>query len=107
VRLTLDAGATTVGVRITGVNTARDHRLRVVFATGIRDAAVWADAAFGSVQRRPLEVPAADRAMELPPPTAPLHRYVSLFAEARFHNIFTENNNTNFLPITAGIRFGG
>ena len=31
----------------------------------------------------------------------------SLFAEARFHNIFTENNNTNFLPITACIRFGG
>jgi len=31
----------------------------------------------------------------------------SLFAEARFHNVFTENNNTNFLPITAGIRFGG
>jgi opacity protein-like surface antigen len=31
----------------------------------------------------------------------------SLFAEARFHNVFTEGSNTNFLPITAGIRFGG
>jgi outer membrane protein with beta-barrel domain len=31
----------------------------------------------------------------------------SLFAEARFHNVFTEGSNTNFLPITAGVRFGG
>jgi len=31
----------------------------------------------------------------------------SLFAEARFHNVFTDNNNTNFLPITVGVRFGG
>jgi Outer membrane protein beta-barrel domain len=31
----------------------------------------------------------------------------SLFAEARFHNVFTDGSNTNFLPITAGIRFGG
>lgn len=31
----------------------------------------------------------------------------ALFAEARFHNVFTEGSNTSFLPITAGIRFGG
>jgi hypothetical protein len=31
----------------------------------------------------------------------------SLFVEARFHNVFTEGSNTNFLPITGGIRFGG
>ena len=36
----------------------------------------------------------------------------SLFAEARFHNVFSKDEpdfpfNTNFLPITAGIRFGG
>ncbi|HKU60490.1 MAG TPA: porin family protein [Gemmatimonadales bacterium] len=31
----------------------------------------------------------------------------SLFAEARFHNVFTEGSNTNFLPITVGVRFGG
>ena len=31
----------------------------------------------------------------------------SLFAEARFHDVFTEGTNTNFLPITVGVRFGG
>jgi hypothetical protein len=30
----------------------------------------------------------------------------ALFAEARFHNVFTEGTNTNFLPITVGVRFG-
>jgi opacity protein-like surface antigen len=32
---------------------------------------------------------------------------VGLFLEGRFHNIFTEGNSTNFIPITAGIRLGG
>jgi hypothetical protein len=31
----------------------------------------------------------------------------ALFAEARFHNVFTSGSNTNFLPITVGVRFGG
>jgi hypothetical protein len=30
-----------------------------------------------------------------------------LFAEGRFHNIFTEGENLNLLPITIGIMFGG
>ena len=90
VRLTLDAGANTVGVRVTGENCARDHRLRVVFATGIREAEVWADAAFGPVHRLPLDVPAADRAMELPTASAPLHRYVSLFAPDRGASVISD-----------------
>lgn len=32
---------------------------------------------------------------------------VGLFIEGRFHNVFTEGNNTNFVPITLGLRFGG
>jgi hypothetical protein len=32
---------------------------------------------------------------------------VGLFVEGRFHNVFTEDNSTNFIPITAGIRLGG
>lgn len=32
---------------------------------------------------------------------------VGLFLEGRFHNVFTEDNNTNFIPITLGLRFGG
>lgn len=30
-----------------------------------------------------------------------------LFIEGRFHNIFIKDNNTNFIPITVGIRLGG
>ena len=32
---------------------------------------------------------------------------VGLFVEGRFHNVFTEDSDTQFIPITAGIRFGG
>lgn len=31
----------------------------------------------------------------------------SLFIEGRFHNVFTEGSNTQFIPITLGLRFGG
>ena len=30
-----------------------------------------------------------------------------LFAEARFHNVFTEGESLNLLPLTVGIMFGG
>jgi hypothetical protein len=32
---------------------------------------------------------------------------VGLFVEGRFHNVFTDGNNTNFIPITVGVRLGG
>jgi hypothetical protein len=32
---------------------------------------------------------------------------VALFVEGRFHNVFSDPDNTNFIPITVGIRFGG
>ncbi len=74
----VDAAARFVRVRVTGANRARDHRLRIVFRTGLTDARVFADAAFGPVERAPLVVPPADAVAERPPATAPLHRYVSL-----------------------------
>jgi hypothetical protein len=30
-----------------------------------------------------------------------------LFLEGRFHDVFTEGSNTQFIPITLGVRFGG
>jgi hypothetical protein len=30
-----------------------------------------------------------------------------LFVEGRFHNVFTDESNTQFIPITVGIRLGG
>lgn len=32
---------------------------------------------------------------------------VGFFMEGRFHDVFTDGPNTKFIPITAGIRFGG
>ncbi|HEU4629227.1 MAG TPA: glycosyl hydrolase-related protein, partial [Gemmatimonadaceae bacterium] len=78
VRLSLDAGAPFLRVAVRGVNRARDHRLRLVLRTGVADAAVFADAAFGPVRREPIVVPPDDLRMERPVRTAPLHRYVSL-----------------------------
>jgi mannosylglycerate hydrolase len=66
---------------LAGVSSATDHRLRIGFATGLAGAEIWADAAFGPVHRAP---PASrDDAMEARLLTAPLHRYVSLFAGDR------------------------
>jgi hypothetical protein len=32
---------------------------------------------------------------------------VGLFVEGRFHNVFVEGSDLHFIPITAGVRFGG
>ena len=76
VGLTLDAGAGFLRIRVWGANRCRDHRLRVLFRTGVAEAEVWADAAFGAVRRTPMETPACSA--EVAPPTAPLARYVTL-----------------------------
>jgi hypothetical protein len=32
---------------------------------------------------------------------------VGVFVEGRFHNVFSDPSNTNFIPITVGVRLGG
>jgi alpha-mannosidase len=88
VALTLDAGARFLRVHVWGENCARDHRLRVVFASGLAGGAVYADAAFAVMRRERIDAPAA--AAELPPPTAPLHRYVTLATEDRGMTLFSD-----------------
>jgi alpha-mannosidase len=82
VRLSLDAESEVLRVDIRGNNQRKDHRLRLHFHTGIQQetapAAVWADAAFGAVQRAPLAVPLANQQAERVVPTMPMHRWVSL-----------------------------
>jgi alpha-mannosidase len=75
---TLDAGARHLGVSIRGTNEARDHRLRIAFASGIANGDVHADAAFGVVRRERITASPEAVRMEQPPPTAPLHRYVTV-----------------------------
>lgn len=82
-RAALDAGAAFVRLHMRGDNRATDHRLRLVINTGLRPRRVFADAAFAMIERKPLRVPRRDRVVESPPPTAPLHRFVTLFDGAR------------------------
>jgi alpha-mannosidase len=88
--VSLDAATPFARVSVRGVNHARDHRLRIFFATDVERGETWADAAFGTVRRVPLEVPAEDRAAETPPATAPLHRYVSLFNADRGATLYSD-----------------
>ena len=90
VTLVLDAGAPFVRLRIAGANAVLDHRLRLVVRTGLRAASVVADAAFGPVLRTAPTVPREDRAAESPPDTAPLHRWVALFAASRGATLFSD-----------------
>jgi hypothetical protein len=90
VSFTLDAGAPFVRIRLSGVNVARDHRLRVVFVTEVARGDVWADAAFGPVRRSPPTVPPDDTLDEQPLPTAPLHRYVTVANESTGATLFSD-----------------
>ncbi len=90
VEFIVDAGTSFVRVRVNGTSSIRDHRLRVGFATAVPEARVFADAMFGPVERVRPEVTDDDAAMELPPPTDPLHRYVSLFDDERGATVFSD-----------------
>lgn len=90
VTLSLDADAPWLRVRVRGENAARDHRLRLALRTGVADPVVRADAAFGPVMRAPLAISAEERAMETPPPTAPLHRWVSCDGAAHAATLFAD-----------------
>ena len=79
IAVSLDAGAGFVRFRVRGDHRGRDRRLRLRIATGLRGATVVADATFGIMHRERIVIPESDAAAETPPPTAPLHRYVSLY----------------------------
>ena len=51
---------------------------------------VWADAAFGPARRERLLIGEAEAAVEAAPPTAPLHRYVSVFDESAGWTLFSD-----------------
>jgi alpha-mannosidase len=89
-RFRLDAGSPFVRVLVDGVNGAAGHRLRVRLRTGVANADVWADAAFGPVRRIPIIASENERRMETPPATAPLHRYVSLFGSGRGATVYSD-----------------
>lgn len=89
-RLILDAGASFLRVEVAGENRVTDHRVRLVFRSDVPEPDVWADAAFGPLRREPLEIGASEAAVEHAPPTAPLHRYVSLFGGSNGFTVFSD-----------------
>ena len=90
VALQLDADLPVLRVSVAGDLSARDARLRILFATGMPGARTLADAAFQPVERAPIEVDPADAAMEAVVRTAPLHRWVSRYAPDRGATIFSD-----------------
>lgn len=89
-RIVLEAGSGLLRFGVLGDNAARDHRLRLVVHTGLARARTFADAAFGVVERRALRVPKRDARMEVPVPTAPMHRYVSLVSGRQGATVYAD-----------------
>ena len=88
ITLTLDAAARHLGIEVNGVNEMRNHRVRLRIATNVRDAELFADAAFGPVRREPIVAPPTST--ETPPPTAPLARYLTLASQYRGATIYSD-----------------
>ena len=86
----IEAESRVVRIRVRGVNASTDHRLRLGVRTGIANAAVWADAAFGTVPRHPTAISREEAQVECAPNTAPLHRFVSLFSERAGATLFSD-----------------
>ncbi len=86
----LDAAAPFARIHVTGDNDATDVRLRIGVRTGLPSVRVWADGAFGPLLREPIVAGTSERIKETPPPTAPLHRYVSVFSESRGATLFSD-----------------
>ena len=90
VSIRVTAGSPLLELSVSGVNSATSHRLRFGIATGLGGAKVFADAAFGPLERGPIETTAAERKVEEAPATGPLHRYVTLFTPKSGATVFSD-----------------
>jgi alpha-mannosidase len=90
IHLVVDAGSDAVGVEVRGINSSPNRRLRIALHGDVVGGRIFADAAFGAVERKPIVVSANEAAVELPPPTAPLQRYVSRFSDEKGCTIFSD-----------------
>jgi mannosylglycerate hydrolase len=90
ISLTLDASAPFVRVGVVGENRRENHRLRMIVRADVVPTSVRADAAFGAVKRERLLISEAEAAAEHAPPTAPLHRYVSVFNASAGFTLFSD-----------------
>jgi alpha-mannosidase len=74
--LRLDAGTDFLTCVIRGANHRRNHRLQLVWNTGVQAAAILADAAFGPVWRTPIHP--APNTREAVPAGMPMHRWIAV-----------------------------
>jgi mannosylglycerate hydrolase len=75
--VTLQKGVRRIDIRTIIVNLAKDHRLRTVFSTGIKTEESAAESAF-DVVRRPARTSEGEDWTELPSPTHPQGRFVTV-----------------------------
>jgi alpha-mannosidase len=90
VNLILDAGTSFVRVNVRGKNHDKNHRIRLVLRTDVVPGETWADAAFGPLRRERIVITPDEEKVEASPPTAPLHRYVSLFSSSFGATVFSD-----------------
>jgi mannosylglycerate hydrolase len=88
--ISLEAGSPLVFVTTTVVNRAEDHRLRVLFPTGIRTRTATADSAFCLVERESRGFDPAEYSIEHPPRVAPMLRFVGLGDEGNGFTLFAD-----------------
>ena len=88
VQFIVDANAGFLRIRVSGENSARDHRLRLRLRTDVREGITVADAAFGPVTRAAAAGPEFPQEQRVP--TAPLHRYVSRFSERAGATLYSD-----------------
>ena len=76
--VSLSFGSRLVECSTTLVNTARDHRLRVLFPTGIETRKSIADSTFTLVERKHDPIDPTEYIYEHPPEVAPMQRFVAI-----------------------------
>ncbi len=86
----VDADRALVRVQVKGDNRTKHHRLRLVISSDLGGCRTYADAAFAVVERVPPVRDSSADEMEIPPATAPLHRFVSLLNQGGGMSVFSD-----------------
>jgi len=87
--LSLTENSRTLQFVTTVENTARDHRLRVLFPTSFRTRRALADSQFALVEREQQEIDPAEFTIEHPARVAPMQRFVSVRERGRACVLFS------------------
>jgi mannosylglycerate hydrolase len=87
--LSLTQGSRFLDVQTTIENNAKDHRLRVLFTTGVKTDTCFADSQFCIVERRQQEYDVSRFSIEHPAKVAPMQRFVTVKDKERAFTLFS------------------